>query len=78
MHENRIAQALELDRAGRIFEFREASSRPCPPSRGKSHNTEQKTTWNGSGWDLGTPERSMLKLPLIIINTKNINIWISK
>lgn len=58
MLENRIAQALDLDRVGRVLEFR-GIARPSSPSRSQSQTTvEQKTTWAGSEWVLGGPEQS--------------------
>lgn len=56
--ENRLAQALDLDRVSRVLEFRE-SQRPSPPSRTQSQTAaEQKTAWIGSEWVLGGPEHS--------------------
>lgn len=62
LHESRLAQALDIDRVGRILEFRDPQpSRPNLPSTEQSQNTkpEPKTTWEGSEWVLGGPSRSM-------------------
>lgn len=63
MHENRIAQALDIDRVGRILEFRDVQ-RSGPPNRSQSSQNviEQKTAWAGTGWVLGGPEHSRLSL----------------
>lgn len=62
LHESRIAQALDIDRVGRILEFRgRPPSRPSQSNRDQSPNPkfEQKTTWQGTEWVLGGPYRSM-------------------
>lgn len=57
MLENRLAQALDLDRVGRVLEFR-GEVRPSSQNRSHSQTIEQKTTWSGSEWVLGGPEHS--------------------
>ncbi|APA12316.1 hypothetical protein sscle_09g070860 [Sclerotinia sclerotiorum 1980 UF-70] len=59
-HEDRLAQALDIDRIQRVFEFRDSlTTPPATPldSRSKKHNFETKTAWNGTEWVLGGPEQ---------------------
>lgn len=69
LHESRIAQALDMDRVGRILEFRDTPPlpRPSPPSRDQSQNMkpELKTAWEGTEWVLGGPDRSMYSCCMI-------------
>ena len=61
-HESRLAQALDLDRVGRILEFRDAPYiRPHLPTTNSCQNSkpELKTSWEGTEWVLNSPERSM-------------------
>lgn len=53
-YENRLADALNLDRVSRVFEFRDPST--APPK--KTPEFDFKTTWNGTEWVLSGPERS--------------------
>ncbi|PQE17395.1 meiosis-specific apc c activator ama1 protein [Rutstroemia sp. NJR-2017a BVV2] len=58
-HEDRLAQALEIDRIQRVFEFRHpAVSPPASPTngKGKKQKLHPKTQWNGTEWVLGGPE----------------------
>ncbi|KAM3087434.1 hypothetical protein ACMFMG_001524 [Clarireedia jacksonii] len=58
-HEDRLAQALDIDRVQRVFEFRHpAVSPPKSPTngKGKKHTLHEKTQWNGTEWILGGPE----------------------
>ena len=60
-HEDRLAQALDIDRTQRVFEFRDPlATPPATPfdSRFKRHIFDTKTTWNGTEWVLGGPEQS--------------------
>ena len=59
-HEARLALALDFDRAGRIFEFRESPSPQRHPREdyGKEPLPEQKSTWTGTEWVMGGPDRS--------------------
>ncbi|KAH7407215.1 WD40-repeat-containing domain protein [Cadophora sp. MPI-SDFR-AT-0126] len=59
-HENRLAEALELDRVGRVFEFRDSSTLPLKASveeKGKSSARDLKTSWLGTEWILGGLDR---------------------
>ncbi|KAF7905322.1 uncharacterized protein EAF01_005843 [Botrytis porri] len=59
-HEDRLAQALDIDRTQRVFEFRDPlTTPPTTPldSRSKRHIFDTKTTWNGTEWVLGGPEQ---------------------
>jgi len=44
--ENRISDALRLDRVSRVFEFRDPST--CPSK--KILGTDHRTSWNGTEW----------------------------
>ncbi|KAM3158196.1 hypothetical protein ABEW05_001222 [Botrytis cinerea] len=60
-HEDRLAQALDIDRTQRVFEFRDPlATPPATPfdSKFKRHIFDTKTTWNGTEWVLGGPEQS--------------------
>ena len=62
-HEDRLAEALELDRVSRVLEFREPLASPVkhvPPIGLGNMEKEIKTTWNGTEWVLGGPEQSKL------------------
>lgn len=55
-HENRLADALELDRIQRVFEYRHSSTSPPKLSlNAKRPDVEKvsKTSWNGSEWVVG-------------------------
>ncbi|KAG4029323.1 hypothetical protein MFRU_016g00780 [Monilinia fructicola] len=59
-HEDRLAQALDIDRIQRVFEFRDPlSTPPRTPlkSRSKRHKFDSRTVWNGTEWVLGGPEQ---------------------
>ncbi|RAL65329.1 hypothetical protein DID88_000897 [Monilinia fructigena] len=59
-HEDRLAQALDIDRIQRVFEFRNSlSTPPRTPlkSRSKRHKFDSRTVWNGTEWVLGGPEQ---------------------
>lgn len=61
-HESRLAEALELDRVGRVFEFRDPSTSPLKLSAEESQTPsgkDFKTSWLGTEWVLGGPDRSM-------------------
>ena len=50
-HENRIAKALELDRVGRVFEFRSLGSTPSPrPLTVRKSEVQPRTVWAGTEW----------------------------
>ncbi len=56
-HEGRLAEALEIDRASRVLEFREPSAlKSATISKG---NELQKTLWSGTQWILGGPNKSI-------------------
>ncbi|KAG9232486.1 WD40-repeat-containing domain protein [Amylocarpus encephaloides] len=69
-HEGRLAEALELDRAARVLEFRELprsqprrqspqrSLQSSPPSKNCCTNPgeSRRTTWNGSEWVMNDAE----------------------
>jgi meiosis-specific APC/C activator protein AMA1 len=60
-HEDRLAQALDIDRIQRVFEFRHpAVSPPASPTNGKGKKPKlyAKTHWNGTEWVLDGPEHS--------------------
>ncbi|KAL5323825.1 hypothetical protein ACEPPN_008367 [Leptodophora sp. 'Broadleaf-Isolate-01'] len=59
-HESRLAEALELDRVGRVFEFRDPSTSPLKLSAEESQTPsgkDFKTSWLGTEWVLGGPDR---------------------
>ncbi|KAF7882565.1 uncharacterized protein EAF02_005928 [Botrytis sinoallii] len=59
-HEDRLAQALDIDRTQRVFEFRDPlATPPTTPldSKSKRYIFDTKTTWNGTEWVLGGPEQ---------------------
>ncbi|KAF4627377.1 hypothetical protein G7Y89_g10780 [Cudoniella acicularis] len=57
-HEGRIAEALELDRVSRVFEFRERTSSPQRPSdRGRGIVPESRTIWKGTEWVMDGPDQ---------------------
>lgn len=61
-HENRLAEALELDRVGRVFEFRDPATSPLRlfgEDSGTPSGKDLKTSWLGTEWVLGGPDRSM-------------------
>lgn len=61
-HESRLAEALELDRVGRILEFRDPSSSPLRSTveeRGTLTRKDYKTAWLGTEWVTGGSDRSM-------------------
>ena len=50
-HENRLAKALELDRVGRVFEFRGLDSTPSPrPLAVRKGELQPRTVWAGTEW----------------------------
>lgn len=60
-HEDRLAQALDIDRIQRVFEFRDPQLSPTKFSldaKSRRQNFDTKTTWNGIEWVLGSPEQS--------------------
>ena len=60
-HESRLAEALELDRVGRVLEFREQSSlllEPITTGKNKGSEIETKTAWRGTEWIMGGPDQS--------------------
>lgn len=62
-HEDRLAEALELDRTTRILEFRNPSTpslRQVAPRALKGAEMEEKTTWKGAEWVLGGSAHSKL------------------
>ncbi|CZT10126.1 related to meiosis-specific APC/C activator protein AMA1 [Rhynchosporium graminicola] len=59
-HENRLAEALDLDRVGRVFEFRDPTTSPLKLSaedNGAYCGKESRTSWLGTEWVLGGPDR---------------------
>ncbi|KAK0100681.1 hypothetical protein ONS95_007132 [Cadophora gregata] len=59
-HENRLAEALELDRVGRVFEFRDPSTSPLKAfmdEKGSPAARDHKTSWLGTEWVLGGQDR---------------------
>jgi meiosis-specific APC/C activator protein AMA1 len=51
-HEGRLAEALELDRSARVFEFRDY--------RPTSSEADTKTVWKGTEWVMSGPDQSEL------------------
>lgn len=61
-HENRLAEALELDRVSRVFEFRDPASSPLKVSvdeKETSSARDLKTSWLGTEWVLGGLDRKL-------------------
>lgn len=61
--EERLAQALDLDRISRVFEFRDRSSSPGKlqtPNRSDDLEANARTFWNGTEWVSGKLEASEL------------------
>jgi len=60
-HAGRLAEALELDRAQRVLEFRGLNPAPLRvPIDGKNQqNVHTRTVWRGGEWVMGGPEISM-------------------
>ncbi|KAK2627596.1 hypothetical protein QTJ16_003562 [Diplocarpon rosae] len=59
-HESRLAEALELDRVGRVFEFRDPSTSPLksrPDEKRTLSGKAFKTTWLGTEWVSGISDR---------------------
>ncbi|KAL2073024.1 hypothetical protein VTL71DRAFT_10348 [Oculimacula yallundae] len=59
-HESRLAEALDLDRVGRVFEFRDPTTSPLKSSveeNGSFFGRDAKTSWLGTEWVLGGPDR---------------------
>ncbi|ATZ49293.1 Bcama1 [Botrytis cinerea B05.10] len=83
-HEDRLAQALDIDRTQRVFEFRDPlATPPATPfdSKFKRHIFDTKTTWNGTEWVLGGPEqkqplpqepRSLPVAPFKVLDAPNL------
>lgn len=60
-HEDRLAEALELDRVTRVLEFRDPSTtllKQVPSTSLKGAEPEAKTAWKGTEWVLGGTEHS--------------------
>jgi meiosis-specific APC/C activator protein AMA1 len=60
-HEGRLAEALELDRASRVLEFRDPSGSPLRavyPPGSKCSKQKPKTVWKGTEWVMGGLETS--------------------
>lgn len=57
-HERRLAQALEIDRAQRILEFRDVK-KLSPKSRQTLSALRGQTRWSGWQWVASTPRMSM-------------------
>lgn len=66
-HSSRIAEALEMDRSTRVFEFRDYSSpqhQTILSVKGrKDISPEHKTVWTGSGWEFQSPGHSKCLRP---------------
>ena len=61
-HEGRLAEALEIDRAQRILEFRDLNPSPLRYTLNEKHHQSTmytKTVWRGGEWIMGGPEISM-------------------
>ncbi|KAE8450863.1 hypothetical protein EG329_005776 [Mollisiaceae sp. DMI_Dod_QoI] len=60
-HENRLAEALEIDRASRVLEFRDQSASPLKSVAGTKQFKSQssKTTWDGTEWAAEDPDRKV-------------------
>ncbi|CAG8957758.1 hypothetical protein HYFRA_00000096 [Hymenoscyphus fraxineus] len=58
-HEGRLAEALELDRVSRVFEFRERTTSPQRPSAcaRTDSGVEQKTVWKGTEWIMSSQDQ---------------------
>ncbi len=62
-HENRLAEALGLDRVARVLDFRDPLVvAEIPDSSGKKKRDQQqmKTVWMGTEWIMGSSTPSML------------------
>ncbi len=61
-HENRLAEALEIDRISRVLEFRDQSASPLKSVAGTKQFKSQssKTTWDGTEWAAEDPDRSKM------------------
>jgi meiosis-specific APC/C activator protein AMA1 len=59
-HEGRLAEALELDRTARVFEFRDSPvNLPKRPAIGRPRSwVESKTVWKGTEWVMDGPDPS--------------------
>lgn len=59
-HEGRLAQALEFDRAQRVFDYTDSSIKPRHVSSKQRKHSEidSKTTWNGTEWVLDGSQAS--------------------
>lgn len=59
-HENRLAEALELDRVGRVLEFRDSTILPSKASREytKYKDHDSKTVWDGTEWVAEASDKS--------------------
>lgn len=69
-HESRLAEALEIDRSTRVFEFRNHSMSPpkiVELDQSNSFEVDRKTVWNGTEWVLSTPDQSTLTSPLHLL-----------
>ncbi|CZR52594.1 related to meiosis-specific APC/C activator protein AMA1 [Phialocephala subalpina] len=58
-HDSRLAEALELDRVGRVLDFREHAASPTKSVDGNSFSKDQtsKAVWDGVEWVFEGPER---------------------
>ncbi len=63
LHENRLAEALDLDRTARVLEFRDRDVSPHPKTpengRGKGSRPIPRTIWRGTEWLMVGSDRSM-------------------
>lgn len=65
-HEGRLAEALELDRATRVLEFRGRSisrQKQAITTKNKDKKLDSKTIWQGTEWIMGGPDPKTLASP---------------
>jgi len=69
--EGRLAQALNLDRVSRVFEFRDRSTSPGKPlTPNKSNEPETRSIWTGTEWVSGRSETSELRICFVCSEIK--------
>jgi hypothetical protein len=80
-HEDRLAEALELDRNARVLEFRDPSSSPSkPPTIGRTKGSEldSRTVWDGTEWVMGGADLSKslsIHFQLILCSLSRVNLY---
>jgi hypothetical protein len=77
-HGDRLAEALELDRASRVLEFRDPSMtalKQVAPAGLKGAELEAKTVWKGTEWVLGGPEQSKSAFRSLLVYLKALTLY---